>query len=335
MIKTALIGFGYSASTFHAPLIKNHPDYVLTAVQSSREEAVKAALPNVRVSADTDALLSDDDIDLVIITAPNHLHFGLAKACLEAGKHVVLEKPFVVSAQEGEALIALAEKQQRVLTVFHNRRWDGDFLTLQKVIGEETLGPIHFMASHFDRFRPVVRDRWRERDVDGGGIWYDLGPHLLDQAFVLFGEPADMSGTITSLRPDSPAADFFHVILHYSDKQVVVQSSPYCATPTLRFDLQGEKGSYRKFGLDTQESALKQGTVPNTADWITALEEPAGILCLGEGNEHVLPTQHGQYMLFFDLLSKAITHGGEPPVKPEQALQVIRWIEKMEQRLWI
>jgi len=243
MIKTAIVGFGYSAQTFHLPFLKAHPDFELTGVCTRRPEAVSEQLSGFLVGSDLNQLLADERIALVVITLPNQFHYKAAKACLEAGKHVVLEKPMTTSVGEAEVLIKLARSQNRLLTVFHNRRWDGDFLTVKALLQEQRLGPLHYFSSQFDRFRPQVRQRWKEADEPGGGVWYDLGPHLVDQALELFGPPGGAEGSIRRLRPGSPGVDYFHVTLHYPALEVVLQSSPYCAGPVPRFTLQGEIGS--------------------------------------------------------------------------------------------
>ncbi|MCE7613976.1 Gfo/Idh/MocA family oxidoreductase, partial [Vibrio fluvialis] len=188
-VKTAVIGYGYSAKTFHLPFINALPELTLSAISSSQQAAVAADWPNAQWFGDANDLLDNSDAELVIITAPNDVHYPLAKRALQNGKHVIVEKPFVTRIEDGEELIALAAEKGLTLSVFHNRRWDGDFLTLQKLMEEGRLGDIKLFESHFDRYRPEIRQRWRELAQDGGGILFDLAPHLLDQALALFGLP--------------------------------------------------------------------------------------------------------------------------------------------------
>lgn len=328
MIKTAIVGFGYSAQTFHLPFLKAHPGFELAAVSSRRSEVVAEQLPGLSVVPSLDQLLADERISLVVITLPNQLHYEAAKACLEAGKHVLLEKPMTHSVVEAEALIDLARSRDRLLTVFHNRRWDGDFLTIKALLKEERLGTVHYLSSHFDRFRPEVRQRWKETDESGGGAWYDLGPHLVDQALQLFGPPEGVNGSIRRLRPGSPGVDYFHVSLHYPALEVVLQSSPYCAGPVLRFTLQGEQGCYRKWGLDSQEACLQSAIAPGSQRWRESVCEPDGWVYNREGS-HALPTQSGDYTGFFDALAKAIQQHAPPPVLAEEAFQSLRLIEDL------
>lgn len=192
-IRVGLIGYGYASKTFHAPLIAGTPGLELAVISSSDETKVKADWPTVTVVSEPKHLFNDPNIDLIVIPTPNDTHFPLAKAALEAGKHVVVDKPFTVTLSQARELDALAKSLGRVLSVFHNRRWDSDFLTLKGLLAEGVLGEVAYFESHFDRFRPQVRDRWREQGGPGSGIWYDLAPHLLDQAITLFGLPVSMT----------------------------------------------------------------------------------------------------------------------------------------------
>jgi len=189
VIKTAIVGYGFSAKTFHLPFVNALPEFEVSAISSSQVDAVMRDWPNAVHYFTVEEMLQNSDVQLVIITAPNDVHFSLAKLALENNKHVILEKPFVTKIADGQALISLAEEKGLILTVYHNRRWDGDFLTVKKLIAENKLGDIKYFESHFDRFKPTVRQRWREQSQDGGGLLFDLGPHLIDQALQLFGLP--------------------------------------------------------------------------------------------------------------------------------------------------
>lgn len=202
MLHVAVIGHGMAAQTFHHPLIHACPETQLAAIVSSKE-SLDIAVKHYR---DTATMLADNSIDLVVITSPNDTHFSLAKQCLEAGKHVVLEKPMTITLAEAQDLFTIADKAQRLLSVFHNRRLDGDFLTVQKLLREEKLGTIRTLRSQWDRYRPEVRNRWRENAGVGSGIWYDLAPHMLDQALILFGKPQAITATIRPIRPGSQSA---------------------------------------------------------------------------------------------------------------------------------
>ncbi|WP_039806200.1 oxidoreductase [Azotobacter chroococcum] len=325
MIKTAVIGYGLSARTFHLPFIRNQAELQLVAISSSQEQ-LRQDHPQLQHYPDGSELIAHSDAELVVITSPNHCHFSLARQALLAGKDVLVEKPFVVTAEEGEELLALAARQQRVLAVYHNRRFDGDFLTLQQLLRTGELGEIRYFESHFDRFRPIPRARWREQAVPGGGILYDLGPHLIDQALVLFGLPEAISARCRELRAGAEATDYFHLQLHYPDKEVVLHSSPFCAAPTLRFVLQGTQGSYHKSGLDPQEDALRAGALPGGPDWGLEPASQHGSIHT-EHESRTLPTLAGNYQLFYQQLAQALQRRLPPPVTPADALQGIRLIE--------
>lgn len=326
MINTALVGYGYSAKTFHLPFISTNLAFHFCAAVSSQQAELTSDWPKANCYTSLDSMLKTERLDLVIITAPNEHHFELAKQCLLAGVNVVLEKPFVTNVAQGEQLIALAQQQGLILTVFHNRRWDGDFLTVQNLIAQKKLGDIRYFESHFDRFRPNARDRWRERPGQGTGIWYDLGPHLVDQALVLFGMPKSVTGNCRILRDNSAACDFFSVQLHYPHMEVSLCSSPFSASETLRFNLQGSLGNYVKQGLDPQEDALKGGLLPNDPAWLQAIQDRSGVVSLATENEQ-LTTESGNYSAFFNALAQAIEQGSGLPVETFDALQGLRIIE--------
>lgn len=230
-IGVGIVGFGFSSTTFHIPLLQTIEEYDIRAVLSSKEEVVKEALPHANVVSTIDELVKRADIDLVVITSPNTTHFPYVKEAILNGKHVVVEKPFVVSIEEGEELISLAEQHNVVLSVYHNRRFDNDFLTIKKLLEEDRIGNVYAYEAHFDRFRPHVRDRWREKNLPGSGILYDLGSHLIDQALSLFGKPNAISADVIKQRPGAEIDDYFHIVLHYGVKRVILRSSSYVKKP--------------------------------------------------------------------------------------------------------
>ncbi|MFC6670798.1 oxidoreductase [Marinobacterium aestuariivivens] len=307
MIRTAVIGYGLSARVFHLPFIRRQPELELVAI-SSRQPELRQDYPQLQHFDEGAALIDGCDAELVVITAPNDSHFALARQALEAGRHVLVEKPFVVTSAEGEALITLAERRQRTLAVYHNRRFDGDFLTLQELVQQGRLGEIRYFESHFDRFRPQPRARWREQAGAGSGILYDLGPHLIDQAQALFGTPQAITGRCRELRTGAESTDYFHLLLHYPEREVVLHSSPFCAAPTLRFMVQGTQGSYCKYGLDPQEDALRAGSLPDGADWGREPPSQYGQLHTADGSETVA-TLPGDYRRFYGSLVRALQQG--------------------------
>ncbi|WP_147821960.1 oxidoreductase [Salidesulfovibrio onnuriiensis] len=325
-IRTAVIGYGFSAKTFHIPFIDSLPEFELAAISSSKRDAVVEDWPEVEHYSTADELLRRSDAELVIITAPNDVHFELAKKALENNKHVILEKPFVTRVADGEALIALAREKERILSVYHNRRWDGDFLTVKRLVEEGRLGQVKCFESHFDRFRPAVRQRWRELAADGGGILYDLGPHVIDQALQLLGLPDALTAQCLKMREGAATVDYFNLVLHYPDKVATLHADLFSAGPNRRFCVNGDKGSYEKYGLDPQEERLINGLRPTKAEWADETTDQYGTLYTADSNEAV-PTERGGYQIYFQAMAEAIRTGGEPPVTAQDALWNIRLIE--------
>ena len=325
-IRVGVIGFGLSARVFHIPFLAQSPAFEVVAVSTSRAAEVREMLPEARVFESAESLIADGGVDLVINTAPNDVHYSLSALALSAGKHVVVEKPFVTNIEDGEHLIALAAARGLVLSVFHNRRWDGDFLTCKKLIADGALGQVRFFETHFDRFRPKVRDTWREGDGDGSGILFDLGPHLIDQAVQLFGLPDAITAQVAKMREGARADDFFRLTFHYSGMLAVLVSSPFSAAPNLRFRLEGEAGNYVKYGLDPQEARLRGGTLPAASDWAAEEAGQYGTLYSADGEVSV-PTVTGGYQHYFAALARSIQAGAKPPVSPQEALNVMKLID--------
>lgn len=327
-LRVGLMGYGFASKTFHAPLIAGTPDVELAAISSSDEAKVHADWPQVRVVADPQALLDDPSLQLIVIPTPNDTHFPLAKAALNAGKHVVVDKPFTVTLSQARELEALAKAKGLLLSVFHNRRWDSDFLTLKQLLNDGTLGEVRYFESHFDRFRPEVRQRWREMKGAGSGIWYDLGPHLLDQALQLFGAPVAINVDMAEMRPGAQTTDYFHATLTYPLRRVVLHASMLVAAESPRYVVHGTRGSYVKYGLDPQEDRLKAGDFPPNEEWGYDMRD--GVLTLAEGDgvkEETLMTQPGNYPAYYAAVRDAISGRGSNPVTAQEAIQVMELIE--------
>lgn len=327
-LRVGMIGYGFASKTFHAPLIAGTADVELAAISSSDEGKVHADWPQVKVVADPQALLEDPSLQLIVIPTPNDTHFPLAKAALNAGKHVVVDKPFTVTLSQARELEALAKAKGMLLSVFHNRRWDSDFLTLKQLLKEGTLGEVRYFESHFDRFRPEVRQRWREMKGAGSGIWYDLGPHLLDQALQLFGAPVAINVDMAEMRPGAQTTDYFHATLTYPQRRVVLHASMLVAAESPRYVVHGTRGSYVKYGLDPQEDRLKAGDFPPAEDWGYDMRDGVLTLADGEGvKEETLMTQPGNYPAYYAAVRDAISGRGNNPVTAEEAIQVMELIE--------
>lgn len=327
-IRVGLVGYGFAGKTFHAPLIAGTPGLELAAISSSDAQKVLADWPGMTVVGEPGQLFSDPSIDLVVIPTPNITHYPLAKQALLAGKHVVVDKPFTVNLQEARELEMLAKQQKRLLSVFHNRRWDSDFLTVKTLLSEGALGDVVQFESHYDRFRLEVRDRWREKVGAGSGIWFDLGSHLLDQALQLFGKPQSLLADLCAMRQNSQTTDYFHAILYYSDKRIILHGSMVTAAETPRYVIHGTKGSYIKHGLDPQEDRLKAGERPPQADWGYDMRD--GVLTLVQDDmmaEQSLLTIPGNYPAYYAGIRDAINGDGENPVPASEAITVMELLE--------
>lgn len=327
-IRVALLGYGYASKTFHAPLITSTSGMELVTITSSDAAKVHTDWPLIKVVSDPQSVFNDPSIDLVVIPTPNESHFPLAQQAMAAGKHVVVDKPFTVTLSQAQALQQQATQSGLLLSVFHNRRWDSDFLTLKALLKEGSLGEVVYFESHFDRFRPEVRQRWREQDGVGSGIWYDLGPHLLDQALQLFGQPDTLFVDLGKLRADAQATDYFHALLSYGSRRVVLHATLLAAAESARYKVHGTQGSFIKFGLDPQEERLKAGESLPQADWGYDMRD--GIVTLSYNNELVtkpLLSIPGNYPAYYAAIRDAIQGNGANPVPASEAIQVMAMIE--------
>jgi predicted dehydrogenase len=332
-LNAALVGYGYVGKTFHAPLIAATPGLALSTVVSSDPTKVAADLPGVSVVADLETALADPAVDLVVIATPNVLHAPQAIAASRAGKHVVVDKPFAVTTAEAQAMADAARVAGKLLAVFHNRRWDADFLTVKRLLAEGVLGEIVLCENRYDRFRPEVRDRWRERPGPGSGAWIDLGPHLLDQALALFGEPLAISADIGVQRRGASdgqagADDYFHVVLRYPVLRVVLHGNLLTAAAGPRFAVHGTRASYVKHGLDPQEGQLKAGMTPGAEGW--GRDPRPGVLTTVENETPVqveVPTEPSDYRAFYAGVRDAIRLGAPSPVPLDGALRTMALLE--------
>lgn len=325
MIRTALIAYGFSAQTFHLPFILQDNHYQLTHIVSSKADSVKLDFPNIPVLS-TYQELNPDQIDLVVITTLNDSHYAIAEHFLSANCHVVVEKPFVLKASEAQSLADLANAKGKQLAVFQNRRWDGDFLTVQALIDASRVGQVKRFTSRFDRFRPEVRVRWREQPGEGTGILWDLGPHLIDQAVALFGAPSHVQARLGCLRDGAQVVDNFDLWFDYDGFEVSLGSSSFQAGPNARFLLEGTEGTFIKYGLDVQEDALRAGADVQDERWGQETDDAWGILYGGDRSQ-LITTKPGNYAAFWHQLAKAIEDGSEPPVPLDDAVLVIRLLE--------
>ena len=325
MIRVALIGYGYAGRTFHAPLIRATPGLELTLISTSDPARVRADLHDVRTVPFPAAAMASPDIDLVVIATPNQTHARLVSDSLDAGKHVVVDKPFTVTLEDARRLAARAGTTKRLLAVFHNRRWDADFLAVSDVVSKHVLGDVAHFESHFDRYRPQVRARWREEPGPGSGIWFDLGPHLVDQALLLFGLPDRVTANLASQRPDAQTDDWAHVVMEYGSRRVLLHASMLVAARLPRFIVHGPKGSWVKYGLDVQERQLVAGFSPGDEGWG---EDPEPALLFDEsGTSTEMRVPRGDYRQFYVQVRDAVERRGPNPVPPAEAVATTAVLE--------
>lgn len=327
-LNVALVGYGYAGRVHHAPVIVTTAGLRLHTVVSSDPAKVAADLLQTRVVPELEAALADPAIDLVVIATPNQTHAPLASLALAHGRHVVVDKPFAITTAEARALAGQAKAAGRLLSVYHNRRWDSGFLTVRRLIEAGELGEIVQFEAHFDRWRPEVRDRWREQGGPGSGVWYDLGAHLVDNALVLFGRPEVISADLAIQKPGGRAVDYFHAVLRYPKLRVILHSSSLAARAGANFTVHGTKASYVKPGPDTQEVSLNRRILPGQPGF--GFDPLEGELTRPSGDEMVVTrvvNELGCYPAFYAAVRDAIVSGAPNPVPPEEAIAVMEVLE--------
>lgn len=323
-IGVGVIGYGLAGRAFHTPYVRATPGMALRAIVTRDPAKVHADLPDMRVVPDVAALLAEPGIDLVVVASPDALHAEHAVAALEAGKHVLIDKPFATSLADARRVAAAADAADRQVTVFQNRRWDADFRTLQRLIAEGALGEIVQFESHFDRWRPTPTGLWKE--AREGGAWLDLGPHLVDQALVLFGRPEGVSLDLTTLRGGAPSPDYFHAVLRYDRHRVILHATKLAAQHGLRFAVHGTRASWIKHGSDPQEAATLAGHAPEGEDW--GIDPIDGTLTLGEnGTVSPVGNERGDYRLFWQALAGALRGEDANPVPASEAITVMEVLD--------
>lgn len=331
-IAVGLVGFGVAGRSFHAPVIRAVPGLRLKTVVQRSADTAREIFPEVSVVRDLDALLADPEIRLVVVATPNACHFEQARRCLLAGRHVVVDKPFTTTSAEAYELIRLAASSGSVLSVYQNRRFDGDYRTLARLIASGELGRVVRLESRYDRYRPALRPgAWRERkDEPASGILFDLGPHLIDQALALFGMPQAVWADIRVEREGAQVDDAFDVTLYYPGLRVWLGGSMLACAPGPRYVVHGTRGSYLKHGMDPQEAPLRAGRAPEGDDWGLEAESQWGTLATmvdGRPSSRRVPTERGDYRLFYANVRDAIQGAAPLIVTAEHAAKVVRVIE--------
>ncbi len=342
-IGVAVVGFGLGGRVFHAPFVSAVPGLKLEAIVQRKGDEAGKAYPEARILRSFEEALRDKAVQLVVVSTPNETHYPLAKQALEAGKHVVIDKPFAATSAQAKELGELAAKKGLKVVPFHNRRWDGDFLTVRKLVEEGAMGRLVTFESHFDRFRPMQRpNTWKEAGDDANGMLFDLGPHLVDQVLALFGAPEAITASVRKDRDATEIEDAFDITLHYViDGRGLLA---YCRASWLacdaspRFLLHGTRGSFKKFGLDPQEPELVHGAkVPrmgssevwgqeNEAEWgvLTVAPDPADPAMQVKRE---VKTEHGDYRGFYANVRDAINGDAEQAVKAEDGYRVVKLLE--------
>src|SRR5579862_1948607 len=332
MVRVGLIGFGLAGQAFHAPVIRGVPGMELACILERHGSKAKERYPDVRVARNLDEMLSDKSIGLCVVATPNDSHFSYTKACLEAGRDVVVDKPLTPTLAEAEQLVHLAEERGRLITVYQDRRWDGAFLTVKKLVNSRALGQVAEYEARFDRFRLDAKPgAWREvKDFPAAGVLWDLGPHLIDGALVLFGEPQTVYGAALHQRNVSSIDDAFDVIMQYPSLRVTLRARIIAYAPGPHLLLHGTEGSFIKFHMDPQEEILRGPNCPDGLDWgedwgLEPADRWGTLTCVNEKPRQI-ETERGDYRGFYANVRDAIEKKAPLDVPPEQFLRTQRAI---------
>lgn len=347
-LRTAVLGYGLAGRVFHCPFVSAVPGLELTAIVQRHGDEAAQAYPEARILRSSEEAISDRTLDLIVVATPNATHFDLASQALKARKHVVVDKPMTSNAKEARALANLAEKQGRILAPFHNRRWDGDFLTLRKLLSEGTLGRVVEIVSRFDRYRPLQRaGSWKEQGGPSTGLLFDLGPHVVDQALALFGPPARITAHLRHDRDSTEIDDGFDLALDYDRHDLALRygchATLLAADPSPRFLVHGTHGSYRKTGVDPQEPVMvatgrRPPLLGSPEPWLPEPESDWGTLTFAPDLEQPnqlsyapYPTVPGDYRLFYANVRDAVRGEASLAVSAEDGYRTLRLLDLARQ----
>lgn len=330
-IRTGICSYGMSGKLFHAPFIHAHPGYELSAIVERHNHDSKERYPEAKLYRSVDELCADKELQLIVVNTPTHLHFEQAKMVLQAGKQLVIEKPFAVTVKEAEELTALAAKNKLFISVYQNRRYDGDYRAVKNVIQQGLLGELREAEIRYDRYRPAFGGKQhKEGDMPGAGILFDLSPHLVDQAIQLFGFPKAVFADIWKMREDVVAPDYFEILFYYDKLRVRLKATCIARETTYAYTLHGMKGSFLQQRSDMQEQQLQAGVKPSLENWCPAPASPDGLLHTeinGEVIRKETTSSPGNYMGYYDDVYKALTGQGPNPVPAADGIKNMRIIE--------
>lgn len=330
-INSALCSFGMSGHLFHAPFLDVHPKFNLYGVLERTKNLAVEKYSNIKTFKTLEEMLADETIELVVVNTPNITHYDFTKKAINAGKNVIVEKPFTVSVVEAEELISLAKSKNVKLSVYHNRRWDSDFKTVKKIVKDGVLGNIIEAELRYDRYEPDLSyKKHKETPTKGVGSLYDLGSHIIDQALQLFGMPTSVFATLDSFRKNSKVGDYFDLKMYYPSHYVTLKSSYFVKEPLPSYSIHGTKGSFIKTKADIQEAELQKEVKPNTKNWGVELNSEKGLLHSrkdGEFHKELIDTEKGDYMIYYDEFYEAVRNDKPMPVEASEATQVIQVIE--------
>jgi predicted dehydrogenase len=331
VIKTGVCSYGMSGQVFHAPFLHVNPGFEFTAVVERSKNLAQERYPDVKVYRSLEEMLADKSLELIVVNTPNYTHYEYAKAALEAGKNVIVEKPFTVHAGEGKELAALAKSKGLLLSVYHNRRYDSDYKVVRKIIESGVLGDVLEAEIHYDRFKEELSyKKHKEVGGPGTGALYDLGSHLIDQVLTIFGMPKAVWADIRVIRKDSVVDDYFELVLYYDKLRARVKCSYLVREALPAYQIHGRIGSFIKTKSDIQEAQLQRGLFPNSPDWGAEAPHEWGLLHTeinGEVVKKFVPGENGNYMDYYQGVYEAIANNAPNPVVPEDAIRVVEVIE--------
>ncbi|MBL7741202.1 MAG: Gfo/Idh/MocA family oxidoreductase [Chitinophagaceae bacterium] len=330
-IRTGICSYGMSGKLFHAPFIEAHPGFELSAIVERNNNDSRERYPGSKLCRSVEELCTDKELQLIIVNTPTHLHYEQVKMALLAGKNVLVEKPFAIKVKEAEELAELAKKQKVQLSIYQNRRYDGDYRAVKKVVEEKLLGDLREAEIRYDRYRPKYSGKpHKEGELPGAGIIYDLSPHLVDQALQLFGWPKALFADVWKMREDVQARDYFEMLFYYDKMRVRLKATCIARETVPAYILHGMKGSFLQERSDMQEQQLLAGDIPSLEKWCDTPSKPDGLLHTEINGEMVrkqLTSTPGNYMGYFDDLYKSLTGQGPNPVPAEDGIKTIKIIE--------